>query len=233
MEEGGVHWRAGANQPAQPCRAHVPSLLPRSDTAESRAPDRVRPAAPRGRHARPPMPRLPPPPVDSASALATPSSTPCAPPRSLSRSLASAPRAHRTTIAIGAPSSAPTVLPQLVRHFFDSSFPDLRSRFSIAGHASKRLVTHGETLLALAFFSSESAVLRVWPARHPAFLRLLASASCSPLHRKAPKPSQTRSTGPAPRVDGEQRHHSTMASDELTPVRPRSRIGAHRVRLEP
>ena len=74
---------------------------------------------------------------------------------------------------------------------------------------------------------------RVWPARHHAFLHRLDSAPCSPLHRDAPEPLQSRSTGLAPRVDGEQRHRSAMAGGELALVRPRSCEGVHLVRLEP
>jgi len=76
MGEGAVHWRAGANKLAQPAksarppRARIHSLLPRSDSATPRAPNRVRTAAPRHWHAHSPTPRPPPPPVDRASALA-------------------------------------------------------------------------------------------------------------------------------------------------------------------
>jgi len=73
--KGAVHWRAGANQPAQPAKPAQParaastSIPARSDTAAPRAPDRVRPTAPRGRHALlagattpPPLWTAPPPP---------------------------------------------------------------------------------------------------------------------------------------------------------------------------
>ena len=160
MEEGVVHWRAGANQPAQlakparpPC-TRVPSLLPRLDTAASRTPDRVRPAARRGRHVRPPTPR---PPLRPWTASVHP---PLPPPLRARASSLSRIRSVRTphhrrhwSPELCSGRSSSTRAP-----FFDSSFPELRYRFAVAGHASKRLVTHGETLLALAFFSAESAV---------------------------------------------------------------------------
>ena len=117
--------------------------------------------------------------------------------------------------------------------FFDSSLPELRPRFVVAGHASERLVTHGE--LRSPSFSSPARAPppRAWSARHRAFWHRLVSASCLPLHRDAREPLQSRSTGPAPRVDGEQRHRSAMAGGELALVHFRSRKGVHLVRLEP
>jgi len=59
MREGAVHWRAGANQPAQPAkaarppRARIPSFLSLGHGRAPRMPDSVTAAAPRGRHARP------------------------------------------------------------------------------------------------------------------------------------------------------------------------------------
>ena len=117
--------------------------------------------------------------------------------------------------------------------FVDSSLPEVRSRFAVAGHASERLVRHGEPRLPSLSSVARAPSPRVWPARYLGFLHRLASASWSPLQREAPVPLQSRSTGLAPRVDGEQRHRSTMARSELAQVRPRPRIGAHLVRLEP
>jgi len=115
----------------------------------------------------------------------------------------------------------------------DSSLLELRPRFAVAGHAPERLVTHGELRSPSLSSPTRTPPPRVWSARHRASRHRLASASCSPLHRDAREPLQSRSTGPAPRVDGEQRHRSAMAGGELALVRLRSRKGVRLVRLEP
>jgi hypothetical protein len=89
---------APTNRPSQrsqprPTAPRPPPPRARSDTAAPRAPDRVRPTAPRGRHALLAGATTPPSAADSATSLAILSSTRCAPPRSLSRSPASSPRA--------------------------------------------------------------------------------------------------------------------------------------------
>ena len=89
---------APTNRPSQRSQPGLPAPRPPPSPMlghgrVARAPDRVRPTAPRGWHARSPTPRPSPLPVDSASALAILASTPCALSRSLSRSLTSAPRA--------------------------------------------------------------------------------------------------------------------------------------------
>ena len=116
--------------------------------------------------------------------------------------------------------------------FFDSSFPELRARFAIAGHTSERLVTHGEPCSPSLSCPARAPSPHMWLAHHRALLRLLASTSRSPLHHEAPRRFQSHSTGPAPRVDSEPRHRSAMAGGELGPVHPRSHIDAHRGYLE-
>ena len=78
-------------------------------------------------------------------------------------------------------------------------------------------LVHSPSLALSPLLGACKAPPHMWPARHCAFLHRLASASCSPLHCEAPEPLQSRSTGPAPRVDGEQRHRSAMAGGELAP----------------
>ena len=166
-------------------------------------------------------PRPPPPPLPFAPV--------CSYSLALSPPLRAAERRHRhwrSELRSGRSSS--------VREpFIDSSLPELCPHFAVAGHASGRLVTHGEPSSPSLSSPTRAPPPRVWPARHRASRNRLASASCSPLYRNTPEPLQSRSTGPAPRVGGEQRHRSAMAGGELALVRLRSRKVVHLVRLEP
>ena len=173
---GGGCSLAGRRQPTCPASEDgpaSPSPSPPPPPARRTAAPRARPTASAqrrrvdGMHARP-TPRPTPPPVDSPSALAISSSTLCALSCSLSLSHLRSARTH-TAVAIGAfklhsGHSSSTSAP-----FFDSFFPELRSRSSVAEHTSKRLVMLGKTLLALAFFSGVNAVAARVASASPCF----------------------------------------------------------------
>ena len=227
-------WPAGRSRPSSPARLHLPSPAPAS-TRDGR-PRRAAVASRQGSATT----------WRACTGVDAPSRPPGAPgharlplrchsrspalPLSLSR-----PRSARTEHRHRHWSSEPRSgrSSSTCEPFVNSSLRELRPRFAVAGHASERLVTHGEPRSPSLSSPARAPSPRVWPARHRAFLHRLASASCSPLHHEAPEPLQSRSTRLAPRVDVEQRHRSAMASGELAPVRPRPRIGAHLVRLEP
>ena len=160
--------------------------------------------------------------MERSAAPASSSAAICARPRLLSRSRsARAERRRRhcsSELRFG--RSSPAREP-----FVDSSLPELRPRFAVPGHASERLVTHGEPPSPSLSSPARAPPPRAWSARHRASRHRLVSASCSPLHRDAREPLQSRSTGPAPRVDGEQRHRSAMAGGELALVHFRSLAG--------
>ena len=128
MGEGTVHWRAGANQPAQP-------------------------AAPRGQHARSPTPR---PPLCPLTAPApSPFSSPLrAPLLALSLALSPPPRAHRNATRHWSSTSllrlVPSASPPLSAFFHLSK---LRIRFS----ALERDLLAQVSLPRALNFSSESA----------------------------------------------------------------------------
>ena len=88
---------------------------------------------------------------------ASSSTASCASPLALSRSLAPALRVQSAAVVIGAPSSAPAVPPQCAILSLIPPSPSSAPHFAVAGHASERLVMHGEPPLALAFFSGETA----------------------------------------------------------------------------
>ena len=149
----------------------------------------------------------------------------CARQPSLSRSLVLAPRAQSAAVAIGA-RAPPRPFSPIACTILRFVLPKLRPRSAVAEHASERLVRHGEPRSPLFLLRRGAPPPRAKSACLPASWSRLVSASCSPRHRDAREPRQSRSTGPAPRDGGEQRRRSAMAGGGLAPVRfrPHKRV---------